>query len=116
MRVLPRGDTWPHVVEMPIRMGFVIPCIDNAAHEDGLVAGALWGWLLAWPWTAGSLEVRGNWLAGLLLVSGVALLITKLPVPAYSFSEEVRAQTAISNFMVRDAQINQKWDGKLSAG
>ena len=41
VRVLPRGDTWPHVVEMPIRMGFVIPCIDNAAHEDGLVAGAL---------------------------------------------------------------------------
>jgi len=102
-------------------LGFVVPGIDNAAHGGGLLAGALLGRVLAKPWAVGNPPSvlagwRGRWLAAGLLVLGVALLVARLPAPSYRFSEELRAQQAIAQFLTEDQRISQQWSAMVQAG
>lgn len=98
-------------------MGWVVPGIDNAAHGGGLVAGALWGSLLARPWTARSAQPRrGPWAAALVLALGSAALWVYLPEPSYRFGEELKARAAIQQFLREDQRVSQRWGNLLDMG
>lgn len=98
-------------------MGWVVPGIDNAAHGGGLVAGALWGSLLARPWTAHSAQPRrGPWAAALALALGSTALLVCLPEPSYRFGEELKARAAIQQFLQEDRRISQHWGSLLDKG
>lgn len=98
-------------------MGWVVPGIDNAAHGGGLVAGALWGSLLARPWTVHSAQPRhGPWTAALLLALGSAALWVYLPAPSYRYGEELKARAAIQQFLREDQRISQRWGTLLDMG
>ena len=98
-------------------LGQVIPSINNAAHAGGLVAGALWGSLLARPWTARSRPTAPvqRW-AGLVLVLVVAGMVWALPAPSYLMGEELRARAGIAQFLQEDQRISQRWDSLLRVG
>lgn len=97
--------------------GFVVPGIDNSAHGGGLLAGALLGVALLRPWTARSLPVRwSRWMAWLALTAGVAVLVARIPQPRYLLGEEVRARTAIDQFLSTDREIRERYGALLGAG
>lgn len=98
-------------------MGWMVPGIDNAAHGGGLVAGALWGSLLARPWTAHSTQSRrGPWAAALVLALGSAALWVYLPEPSYRFGEELKARAAIQQFLREDQRVSRHWSSLLDMG
>ena len=95
-------------------VGFAVPGIDNAAHAGGLFAGTLAGTFMGRPWTSQSPAVKARGMAGFAFALALGALFWRLPEPAYRFSEEVRAQGAISEFLISDYQIEQEWQGLLS--
>lgn len=97
--------------------GFVVPGIDNSAHGGGLLAGALLGMALLRPWTAHSLPVRrGQAIAWLVLASCIAVLALRIPQPRYLLGEELRARTAIDDFLNNDRVIRERYGALLGAG
>lgn len=97
--------------------GFVVPGIDNSAHGGGLIAGALLGMALLRPWTARSQPMRrGRRIAWLVLATCVAVLVLRIPQPRYLLGEELRARTAIDDFLNNDRVIRERYDALLGAG
>jgi rhomboid protease GluP len=98
-------------------VGFVVPGIDNAAHGGGLLAGALFGCLLARRWTLNnSIPPKSQGLAALLLVLSIATLTVYLPQPSYRFGEELKARAAIAQFLNEDHRVSQQWKNLLANG
>jgi rhomboid protease GluP len=98
-------------------LGFLLPGIDNAAHGGGLLAGALWGGLLARPWTAQSAPVqRWRLVSAMALLAMVVALWRALPEPPYLMGEELRARAGIAQFLQEDQRLSQRWDSLLQAG
>ena len=98
-------------------MGQVVTGIDNAAHVGGLIAGALLARVLAQPWVAHSPRSHGGrWLAAALLVSGIGVLLVRLPEPSYRVGDELRAREAIRQFLSDDQRISQRWGSLIDAG
>jgi rhomboid protease GluP len=97
--------------------GFVMPGIDNSAHGGGLLAGLLLGTALLRPWTASSLPLhQSRWIAALLLVFGVTVLVLRIPEPRYLLGEELRARTAMDQFLNKDLEIRGRYGALLGAG
>lgn len=95
-------------------LGFVIAGIDNSAHIGGLLAGVLWGGVLARPWTLASSRVLPvRWASAVLLVVGVLVLGLRLPEPSYLLGEELKAREAIRAFLSEDQRISQRWNALL---
>ena len=99
-----------------LAMGFLISGIDNAAHVGGLICGALLTPALARPWSAQSPPVTPlRWLPAGLLVAAIAFIVAQLPAPDYRLSDELRAQTAIRQFLADDRRLSESWGSLLSA-
>lgn len=97
-------------------MGLVVPGIDNAAHLGGLLCGAVLARVLARPWTAASpAAVSGRWWAGATLLVATTALIAMVPEPSYRMGEELRARSAIREFLSEDRRISERWAGILDS-
>lgn len=104
-------------IVLALVMGFLVPGIDNAAHLGGLVAGALWGLVLARRWTHRSPHPRTTRaVAAVVLVASTTALIVNIPAPSYRLGEELRARQAISQFLQQDQRISQQWETILGQG
>lgn len=98
-------------------LGVLIPGIDNAAHIGGFLTGLLGGVAFArtlhpgdgLPWSQRSL-------AGGVFVLAILLLVTRISVPAYRWSDEATARKEVSEFLKEDAQISRAWQNILSDG
>jgi len=103
---------------LTILLGFIIPGIDNSAHIGGFVTGMLSGVVLA-PALDESKKrpLKPRFIATGLLLLAVATLISKIPPPAYRWSDELQVRQEISEFMRDDQAVNRSWleivnDGK----
>ncbi|HEX8873944.1 MAG TPA: rhomboid family intramembrane serine protease [Nitrosospira sp.] len=102
-------------------LGFLITGIDNAAHIGGFLTGMLGGVILARP-IDGAKDVpfrtrmRARVLAGGVFALFIAVLITRIPAPAYLWSEELQARKEIGQFLHDDAAISQAWQKILEEG
>lgn len=97
-----------------IVLGLQIDGIDNAAHIGGLLGGILAGAVLLRPLEPSRRAGRGRWLAGGLLVGGLAWLIVSIPAPKYRWSEETLARQEIHQFIGRDAHLSARWGAILN--
>ncbi len=104
-------------IVLALVMGLLVPGIDNAAHLGGLVAGALWGLVLARRWTHRSPHPRTTRaIAVAVLVAATTALVVNIPAPSYRLGEELRARQAISQFLLQDQRISQQWESILGQG
>ncbi|MCZ4313258.1 rhomboid family intramembrane serine protease [Comamonadaceae bacterium G21597-S1] len=104
-------------IVLALVMGSLVPGIDNAAHLGGLVAGALWGLVLARRWTHRSPHPRATRaIAAAVLVAATTALVVNIPAPSYRLGEELRARQAISQFLQQDQRISQQWETILGQG
>lgn len=100
-----------------IVFGLLIPGIDNAAHIGGLITGLLMGVLLIKPEPdLVAMLQRGRLLAGLVLVFLVGVMVSRMPQPAYRWSEERQVRQEISEFLQEDAAISRAWESVLQQG
>ena len=100
-----------------IAFGLMIPGIDNAAHIGGFATGLLGGVVLARKLHP---EVAVPWpnrsLAGSLFVLAIMLLVSRIPPPAYRWSDETTARKEVSEFLKDDAAISRAWQNILIDG
>lgn len=97
-----------------IALGLFVPGIDNSAHIGGLLSGMLLALLLARPiFISESPSRRSRLLVAGTLVAALALLILRLPEPAYVWHEEVAARQEIRAFLEREERIRQSWQDIL---
>lgn len=90
-------------------LGLLIPGIDNAAHFGGFVAGAMTGLALVPPSVASNpSRRRAQWIVAGTFALAIALLVARIPDPAYRWSEEQRARGEIREFIGEDARINAR--------
>jgi len=100
-----------------IVLGVLIPGIDNAAHIGGFLTGLLGGVVLARTLHPGdTLPWRERSLAGSVFVLAMLLLVSRIPVPAYRWSDEASARKEVSEFLKDDAVISQAWQDILNDG
>lgn len=93
-----------------LMIGQLLPGIDNSAHVGGLLAGALWGVILARPWTVHSPAFRApRWFSAFCLSVAVGTLVLNIPAPSYRFTEEEQARKAIQNFLSNEQEIGRRW-------
>lgn len=100
---------------LTIGFGLLIPGIDNAAHAGGFCAGLLGGAGLMRP-VVGSkaLARRSRWLVGAAGVLMLLLLVSRIPAPAYRWSDEALARKELGVFLRGDAEISRTWQGILN--
>lgn len=93
-----------------IGLGWLLPGIDNAAHLGGFAAGLLAGIGLARP-VAGEniLARRPRLMAGALSAAAVLLLVSRIPAPAYLWSDEAMTRQALARFLAVDAETRGAW-------
>ncbi|HSH73976.1 MAG TPA: rhomboid family intramembrane serine protease [Methylophilaceae bacterium] len=111
---------WGAVVfsALTIGLGFIIPGIDNSAHIGGFITGIVSGTILAPVFGAAKQATfRPRIFASGLLVLAIAGLISKIPAPAYKWSDELLVRQEINEFLRNDQAINRSWldivnDGK----
>lgn len=97
-----------------IFLGFQITGIDNGAHIGGWLGGILTGLAIARPMHKAPRARRiGQRVAGFALVLAVVLMVVFIPAPRYRWSEELRAQEQISEFMGDDARVSARWGALL---
>ncbi len=97
-----------------IFLGFQITGIDNGAHIGGLLGGILTGLALARPQHPAPRPRRiGQRVAGFALILAITQLIVFIPAPRYRWSEELRAQEQISEFLGEDARVSARWGAIL---
>ena len=97
-----------------IVLGFQITGIDNGAHIGGLLGGILTGLALARPVHPAPRPRRiGQRVAGFALILAITQLIVLIPAPRYRWSDELRAQEQISEFLGEDARISARWGAIL---
>ena len=100
-----------------IVLGVLIPGIDNAAHIGGFLTGLLSGVVLARTFHPGdSLPWHQRSLAGGVFVLAILLLVTRIPIPAYRWSDETKVRKEVSKFLKDDAVIRQTWQDILIDG
>lgn len=103
---------------LTIAMGFIVPGIDNAAHIGGLVTGLLAGVVLFPVGAANPGRLPRFWRsacgAGWLLA--MLTLCLHLPVPKYSWHDELAIQKQIRLFSQVDQQANHEWQTILQSG
>jgi rhomboid protease GluP len=98
-----------------IVFGMLISGIDNSAHCGGLVSGLLCGVILRRPLTARQRQPRRDrLLASGALVLAIAALISRIPAPAYRWSEEVLARKEIGQFLRDDQAISREWQAIIN--
>lgn len=102
---------------LSIALGLLIPGIDNAAHIGGLATGLLMGVVLINP-EAGVVNVplRSRSIFGLIVLLLVALMVLRIPEPAYNWSDEKHIRLEIGEFLQEDALISQDWENLLQNG
>ena len=104
-----------------IVFGFLITGIDNAAHIGGFLTGILSGVVLLRPLdavraTVSPISPRSRLLAGAVFVLASAALISRIPQPAYRWSDETQARQEIGQFLKDDAAISRAWQSILEEG
>ena len=100
-----------------IVFGLLITGIDNAAHIGGFLAGMLSSVMLLRPLDAAQrLPGRSRLLAGGVFALTMAALISRIPAPAYRWSEETQARQEIGQFLKDDAAISRTWQSILEEG
>jgi len=98
-------------------LGLLITGIDNAAHIGGFLTGILGGVIFARPINgAEHVTARARVFAGSMLALSIAILIGRIPAPAYLWSQELLARKEIGQFLRDDAAISQAWQNILDEG
>ncbi len=100
-----------------IALGLLVPGIDNAAHIGGFLAGSLAGAALAKPLNEAQRRPgRGRLLAGCTLTLAIIALVTRIPPPAYRWSDEMRARSEIGRFLRDDVASSRAWRSIMEEG
>lgn len=98
-------------------LGLLITGIDNAAHVGGFLTGILGGVIFARPIKgAEQVGVRARLFTAGVFALSVFILITRIPAPAYLWSQELLARKEIGQFLREDAAISQAWQDILDEG
>lgn len=100
-----------------IVLGVLIPGIDNAAHIGGFLTGLLSGVVLVRTLHPGeNLRWSQRSLAGGVFLLAMVLLVGRIPVLAYRWSEEATVRKEVSEFLRDDAVISRAWQDILNDG
>jgi len=100
-----------------IVLGVLIPGIDNAAHIGGFLTGLLSGIVLVRTLHPGEhLRWSQRSLAGGVLLVTMLLLVGRIPVLAYRWSDEATVRKEVSEFLRDDAVISRAWQDILNDG
>lgn len=95
---------------LTIALGFIIPGIDNSAHIGGFITGILSGTVLLRPLKTNGWQPWQPRLLGIaLIILSITVLISRIPAPAYRWSDELKVRKELNAFMQEDQAINRSW-------